>query len=139
MKEYVVGLMFNKTMEDLLLIEKKRPAKFVGRLNGLGGLMKEMENPHDAMSREFEEECGIETKPSDWICIGDIYNYEYKVYFFKMKSDDILDARTTTDEEVEIYSIKGTDIFNLDLVDALSWIIPIALDNNVQYFSVEIK
>jgi 8-oxo-dGTP pyrophosphatase MutT (NUDIX family) len=139
MKEYVVGLMFNVTLEEVLLIQKNRPAEQVGKLNGLGGKIKLNEDPHVAMVREFENECGLVTTRDDWRLLGDMYNYDVKIYFFMGKSSDILHAESTTDEYVDIYDIANENIFNYDLADGLSWVIPMCRDKNMSYFSVEIK
>lgn len=139
MKQYVLGLMFNETLEEVLLIKKNRPAEQKGKLNGLGGKINHGEALYSAMVREFEEECGLETKPSDWSLIGDFQSFDYQVFVFKGKSSDILMAETKTDEHVNIYEVSSDTLANYDLVPALPWIIEMCLDDSIDYFSVTLK
>lgn len=137
MKQYVLGLMFNETLEDVLLIEKNRPVEQKGRINGIGGKINNGEALYSAMVREFEEECGLETKPSDWTLVGDFQNFDYQVFVFKAISSEILMAETKTDEEVNIYELSSLESHKL--VSALPWIIEMCLDDNIEYFSVTLK
>lgn len=50
----------------VLLIEKQHPEWMAGKLNGVGGGVKDGEAPVMAMVREFHEEVGIETPTSAW-------------------------------------------------------------------------
>ncbi len=40
MERYVVGFCFNGDMSKVVLIQKNRPAWQVGKLNGVGGMVK---------------------------------------------------------------------------------------------------
>ena len=58
-KNYCVGILYNKTLTELLLLFRlKEPYK--GRLNGIGGHVEEGETPGKAMRRECIEETGID-------------------------------------------------------------------------------
>jgi len=59
----VLGFVFNEDRTRVLLIEKKRPEWQAGKINGLGGKVKGNETPHEAISREVEEESGLVVVP----------------------------------------------------------------------------
>ena len=66
MKRYVIGFMFDNSMENVCLIQKNRPGWQAGKLNGVGGHIEPGEFPIDAMVREFCEETGVKTEVSTW-------------------------------------------------------------------------
>lgn len=65
-KKFVLGFMFTKDRENVLLIRKEKPASIAGMWNGVGGKVEKYEGYEEAMVREFAEEVGIETRNSDW-------------------------------------------------------------------------
>jgi len=59
MKHYVMGFIFNRTKNRVLLVKKKRPEWQAGKWNGIGGKIKEIDkSPLEAMQRESLEETG---------------------------------------------------------------------------------
>jgi len=56
MTKYAVGFCFDFGWQNVLLIHKQRPEWQRGKLNGLGGHVREGESPSRAMAREFGEE-----------------------------------------------------------------------------------
>lgn len=58
---YVVGFMFDQSMEEVALIRKNKPEWQAGLLNGVGGKIEPNESALFAMRREFLEEAGSET------------------------------------------------------------------------------
>lgn len=69
MTEYVLGFCFDTRLVMVLLIRKTRPEWVAGRLNGVGGKVRDGEAPVQAMGREFSEEacCGAKL---DWVQFG---------------------------------------------------------------------
>jgi 8-oxo-dGTP pyrophosphatase MutT (NUDIX family) len=63
---YVAGFMFSPDFENVILIEKEKPAWQKGKYNAVGGKIENAETPMVAMAREFKKETFIETKPEDW-------------------------------------------------------------------------
>lgn len=58
MNHYVLGFLFNKHNNHVLLVEKTRgPEILHGKWNGIGGKMEPGETHHQAIVREFSEEC----------------------------------------------------------------------------------
>lgn len=49
-----------------MLIEKTKPDWQNGLVNGLGGSIEDGESIHEAMVREFKEECGVSTRQKQW-------------------------------------------------------------------------
>ncbi len=59
-KHYVLGLIFNRDSNQILLINKKRPDWQLGMWNCIGGKIDDTDvTPLDAMNRECLEETGI--------------------------------------------------------------------------------
>ena len=56
---YVVGFLFEASLERVLLRLKARPAWQRGKLNGIGGKVEAGETPFYAMRREALEEAGV--------------------------------------------------------------------------------
>ncbi len=56
MKHYVLGFVFNKTRDRVLLVQKQKPKWMRGRWNGIGGKVEAGETPMEAMMREGHEE-----------------------------------------------------------------------------------
>lgn len=85
-KKYVLGIYLNTNSHihvwdkiDIALILKNRPKEQLGLYNGPGGAIESGESPEQAIVREFEEECGVKTKVSDWSTIGQIKDGNYHV------------------------------------------------------------
>jgi 8-oxo-dGTP diphosphatase len=104
---YVVGFMFSMNRDGVLLIRKNRPEWQAGKLNGVGGKIEDGETPRAAMVREFREETGIHTSEDFWMIAGRIEGLEYRVFILRTFSDAIWDAKSTTDEMTQVYSVNG--------------------------------
>ena len=65
MKRYVLGFCFLPDW-TCVLIEKTKPDWQSGLVNGLGGSIEPGETIHEAMVREFREECGVDTHQKQW-------------------------------------------------------------------------
>jgi 8-oxo-dGTP diphosphatase len=55
MIEYVVGFLFNESLDQIALIRKEKPDWQRGKINGIGGKIEENESPEQAMRREFKK------------------------------------------------------------------------------------
>lgn len=131
MQEYVLGFAFSKDKQRVLLIKKKRPEWQKGLLNGIGGKIEKNETAYDAMIREFQEETGIVTEHDDWTIYSVMEGDKFKVCVFSAFLDLLDAAKSMTDEQVINASVKHTlPILNREGVTNLSWLIPMALDEN---------
>lgn len=131
--EYVVGFLFDRNHDYVVLIEKKRPGWMAGLLNGVGGGVEPGESPEDAMRREFKEETGVEQFIWRRFCTLKTYNGErhlrcvvhYLAAFASIKH--LRNCRTTTDERIGVYRVEIVDNLAMPVMHNLKWIIPMAL------------
>lgn len=139
-KKYVLGFAFSKDKKNIVLIQKNRPEKQRGFLNGVGGKVEKYDKSStEAMVFEFQEETGVITFSEDWNLFGEMISKEnnYIVYLFRMFNDDILFAKTMETEEIEIININDFNKFmtlnsHLLLPD-LKVLIPLALNTAFKY------
>ncbi|HEY0712276.1 MAG TPA: NUDIX domain-containing protein [Polyangia bacterium] len=128
MKRYSLGFAFgtNQGGETVLLIRKVRPAWQHGLLNGIGGHIEEGETPIQAMVREFEEECGVGTKETDWTHYMTMRGPDWEVYTYWTRAVDLSEARTTGAERVvEACTRRGLSVGCLSNV---AWMIEMSKD-----------
>lgn len=132
--QYVLGFAFNKTTDSVILIEKKRPAWQAGKFNGVGGKINTGELPAAAMTREFQEETGVEVKLWHHFADmqkGDPFVYEedqWSVSCWYAVLDDATyyKVRTVTDEIVKKWPL--TSLPAVPVIPNMRWLIPLALD-----------
>lgn len=131
--KYVCGFMFSEDRRDILLIQKKRPQWMANMWNGLGGKVKPNEDELTAVTREFKEECGISWPHWHKFCLMRWNGGE--VHFYSAFSNELHNAKTTTDEEVGLHKVTKLPhcVYNL------RWLIPMAKDNFVLTSSVMLK
>ncbi len=104
MQQYVVGVIFDETYDNVLLIRKRRPELQIGKLNGVGGKIEVDETPYAAMIRECEEECGLLLY--NWLLVDNFTdNVNFNVHFFTIQTTAIQKAVSKTDEQVEIWPL----------------------------------
>ncbi len=131
MKRYVNGFMYSNDKKRVVLIRKNQPQWQKGYLNGVGGKIELNETPQQAIVREFEEETGVVTDELEWTLFSIIRrDLEYEVYFFFCVSDKVYDAKTTEAEEIGLYEVSRLPN---NVIANLKWLIPISLDNNIEY------
>ena len=61
--EYTVCYLFSHDFRKVLLVRKGRTS-YMGRLNGVGGLLEDDEDPADCAIREIREETGLDLDPA---------------------------------------------------------------------------
>jgi|SRR6266404_5715450 len=127
---WVAGLLFNAKGE-LALVKKTHPKWQAGKLNGVGGKIDEGESPIQAMQREFTEEAGADVK--NWKEFALLKVQDGQVHFFVAHGD--YELTSMTDEEVKWIDISSHQ--KLPLIQNLEWIIPLALDKNNHYTTIE--
>ncbi len=114
--KYAVGFAFD-SRGHVALIRKNRPSFLAGLWNGIGGHIELNEDPLAAMVREFHEETGVLTRPDQWTHLNPYLSYDaFKLgilAIFVAHTDDVRAIRTTTDEEVRLWS--ASDALQLGL------------------------
>lgn len=102
---YVLGFGFSQDLRKVVLCEKVKPSWAAGMWNGLGGGIEPGEASHDAMSREYREECGVLIPPQEWLLFGAFTRPGWYVECFAARTDAILEARTVEKERITIYPV----------------------------------
>lgn len=143
MREWVVGFLLDDAGERVVLVRKNRPAWQKGRLNGVGGKVEQGESLHDAMVREFLEETGVETAPSDWQHFASLQWEEGIVRFFRSFADRrLLDAcRTMTDESIEqhkVHTLLEPGPGREAVTPNLLWLVPLAAHRHDTYDVIDV-
>lgn len=136
--EYVLGFLFTKERNQVVLIQKQRPFWQKGYWNGVGGKLEENETPQDAMVRECEEETGV--KIESWVNKGVLEDLQktYKVYIFVAFDDHAVDCKTIKDEQIGVYQLPQLD--SLNCLPNVQWLIKAMLDDNtVSIYSLHHK
>lgn len=124
LKRYVVGLLFDRDFERLILIHKNRPQWQAGLWNGVGGKVDPGEIYFDAMWREAEEEIGVDCA---WTYYVTLRYPEAEVAFFwanDWRAFTLATART--DEPIDRRHVKewlGSEL----LIPNLRFLIPMAV------------
>lgn len=104
MKSYVLGFIFEAGSENVLLIEKNRPAEQAGKLNGIGGKIESCESPEHAIAREVEEETGLNISEKEWLAVTQFGNEYFTIHVFTACIKDLSSAYSRTDEAVSIHN-----------------------------------
>lgn len=127
---YVVGFLYSKDRDKVILIRKNRPEWQAGKLNGVGGKIEGHETPIDAMNREFKEEAGLIIKSWKEFCIlkgdwGSVYCFKAFEDHHSYQDKEIVIS--CTDEPISVYRV--TSIYYEETVPNLEWLIPMSLDH----------
>lgn len=124
MKHFVLGFVFNKSQDAVLLVEKKRPDWQKGFYNGIGGKIKLDETPLEAMNREAIEE------------VANIYKFEHVITFvcpggtvFVFKAVTLTDIIPYQQMEDEILHRMPLTCLPEKMMANLKWMIPVCLSN----------
>jgi len=135
MTHWVVGFAFSPARDRILLIMKNSPVQLKGKLNGIGGHVKPGELSSIAMSREFKEETGIATRPTDWKHVGIMHGDKgwegkpWRVDVFKMmfKEMPTTPLKSTPEGVVGWWLTSLVPNFS-DIVRNLGWLVPLCAD-----------
>lgn len=123
MKHYVLGFVFNKSKNQVLLVEKKKPKWQAGHWNGIGGKIEQNDNsPLAAIVRESVEEADVHFMFDHcitFICPGGT------VFVFRAFSKyEKIQFTQKKDEQLEIWPLNRLPI---NIMANLKWLISICL------------
>lgn len=122
--EYVLGFAFGADGNAVLLIKKTKPAWQAGKLNGVGGKVEPSDwSIEGAMAREFEEETGISTDPSQWSLFaqhckpgtfnGDPSSYTLHVLSTVLTHEQMSQLTQTTEEVPYWFGLYNGELHDL--------------------------
>ena len=125
-KKLVLGFVFDTTFSKVVLIQKNRPEKMIGKLNGIGGKLKLGENRKAGIVREFLEETGVKTTPVEWTEFGVMKEIGKNIYLFAtVYQGKPSEMKSITDENVEWCFVNKLPS---NLMSNIYWMIPLAKD-----------
>lgn len=130
--DMVLGFAFDRSLDRVALIRKKRPAWQAGKLNGVGGKVEPGEINSVAMSREFLEETGVRIIASRWTRFATLFGEGWTVTCFAVVTE--LRIESKTDERVILYHVSEelTGPGRIPpMISNLQWLIPMAVDRLV--------
>lgn len=122
----VLGIIFNKDLDKVLLILRNRPDFAKGKYNGVGGKHEANETDQACASREVREEAGIEIDELAWETVAHI---EWKTWdgavlttVWQGEEDEV---KSLTDEPVSWH--KVTELPE-NCMRNIHWMVPLAKD-----------
>lgn len=124
LKQYVLALVFDQELENVLMIQKLKPEWQKGKHNGIGGKIEMGESPLRAMKREMAEETGLTIDDFRYVMFLSNENYEMWVY---TALADLSKAATKESESVVVRSLNPHDqnyFANFEIIPNLDWMIP---------------
>jgi 8-oxo-dGTP diphosphatase len=130
---FVLALLYTADRTQVVLMRRTRPAWQAGRVNALGGRLKDGELAKDAARREVREESGVDV--AQWIEVLVWEDAEYRMHVMRAVSELARGARTMEDQEVFLADI---DALPANVIDNLRWLVPLALDADVN-FPIEVR
>ena len=120
--EYVLGFLFDPALENVALVEKKRPKWQVGLFNGIGGKIEVGETPEAAMTREFQEEAGL--GDICWTKFAVLGGAGWVVHCYCAADSRMETVKTMTDEVIAVKD--AFEIPWLETLTNLRWLVPLA-------------
>lgn len=103
--EYVLGFAFGPN-GHVALIQKTHPHWQKGKWNGIGGHREGLEQPREAMRREFREETGVDTDPHGWVLRGRLWaEHKWRVHVFTYQFDSYVELKAMTDEHPQWFHV----------------------------------
>ncbi|MFT4414302.1 NUDIX hydrolase [Fredinandcohnia humi] len=132
MKQYVVGLVFDKEMEQVLLLKRSK-MPYQGLYNGVGGKVEDGEEPSQAMYRELQEETGLQLAQMHTAKYITSLQYpsgiQLVVYYFVLREKGF---PLPIGNEIDEGRLEWVSITNQNLLDASNPYL--AGDGNISYF-----
>ncbi len=128
MKHYVLGFVFNKEHDKVLLVQKNKPEWMKGRWNGIGGKIEAGESSMDAMQREGHEETHFRflwCKGGVFICPGGTV-FVFYAYYNALE----IPFQQVEGEPLMVFPI---DALPADIMRNLRYLIPLCL-STVDFF-----
>lgn len=126
MKEYTIGIILDKELNHVILIQKTHPEWQKGLFNFPGGHVEQGETYTTCISREIKEECDLNIPEEDWNFIGELVGEDYNVRVFSCiwnLGHGFFISKT--DEEVVCFNINSLP---KNIITNLEYLIPFAIN-----------
>lgn len=153
---YVLGLAFSKTKNQMVAILKDRPEFQKGKWNGIGGKIEPKDGDSlsvaldleviikRAIKREFTEETGAKTSIHDWDYFAkltiqkDALGGVAVIHCLRLFDNGVFECETQESEKIEIHTVS--DLMNkLPVAPNLPMLISIALNQSVNFVEIQIE
>lgn len=122
MEHFVLGIVFNSTRKEVLLIEKKQPKWMTGRWNGIGGHIEPGETPFEAMVRETDEETKCD------------FPWRHQITFVCPGGTVFVYTAVDVNEQIQFTQVEDEPLYQWPLVtlpflimNNMRWMIPLCL------------
>lgn len=133
--QYVVGFLFNEDRDLVVLIQRLSPFSDVKRRwNGVGGKIGDGEAPAEAMVREFREETGLIVPQDQWAHCITLHNEHFECQVFRAFAHNVDHVETKGQDQVSVWDFQALQ--ECPLVDHVEWIIPLLLDEHLDFGDV---
>ena len=126
---YVLGFLFDRELQNVVLIEKQKPDWQKGRYNGVGGKLEDGETLNAAMSREFHEEAGVLVAPEAWTQYATITGADgrhFAVHVFYAQDAQLWMSRTMEEERVIVTDVKAVLQSEFKTLGNVPWLVAMA-------------
>jgi 8-oxo-dGTP diphosphatase len=128
MINYVLGFLFNNTMDRVVLINKQKPDWQKDHLNGIGGKIEDDESTIDAMTREFNEETGLCI--DEWELFAFMEGKEWRVdCFYHRLPDNFEPVVKRLTDEVPLW-LDVLEIEDYRHISNIPWLVRVCVDKS---------
>lgn len=117
---YVLGFLFDASLDNVVLIRKQKPKWQAGLLNDVGGKVHSGEADLAAMRREFREETGA--KIAEWFPFACLTGKEWTVRCYYAVTGNVRVKRA------ELLPVAGL-VVRKDVLDNVPWLVLAAREN----------
>lgn len=128
-RKFVVGFDMDARCWSVILIRKSTPGFMRGLLNGVGGKIEQGETPEAAMTREYQEEAGVQVPNWTRFVVRYFHVTGVMVYFFYHSGRSCYSARTIENEQIERRFIEDLAHRRTELVPDVYWLLPMAVEH----------
>ena len=109
MERYVSIVILSEDLQHIVAIRKNKPIHLIGKLNAVGGRIDAGEALFDAAVRMIKKETNLVIDKHHLSLIGNLsdadYTFDVAAFVVVMSFDELMKARTATDEPVEIWLV----------------------------------